>query len=69
MDSTAPLPASPPAWEPTPTSQPEDRYEVRPGDTLSGVAVRFNTTAARPARLNDFSKPNRICIGQQRWVR
>jgi LysM repeat protein len=40
-------------------------YRVRRGDTLSGIAARHHTTAARLARLNHLSRPNRIYPGQR----
>lgn len=44
---------------------PEDGvYEVRPGDNLSLIAERFNTTAHRLVRLNDLGDSDRIYPGQ-----
>ena len=39
-------------------------YTVRPGDTLSAIALRFNTTAAELASLNNIADPNLIYPGQ-----
>jgi len=39
-------------------------YVVRPGDTLSGLAVRFRTTVADIMRLNGLTNPNLIFVGQ-----
>lgn len=39
-------------------------YVVRYGDTLSGLAVRFNTTVAGIATLNGIANPNLIYVGQ-----
>lgn len=41
-----------------------DRYTVRRGDTLSGIARRFGTTADRLAEVNAISNPNLIRVGQ-----
>lgn len=44
---------------------PEDGlYEVRPGDNLSLIAERFDTTAHRLVRLNDLGDSDRIYPGQ-----
>lgn len=39
-------------------------YIVRPGDTLSGIAQRFNTTVANLVTLNSISNPNFIYVGE-----
>ncbi|MCZ7572736.1 MAG: LysM peptidoglycan-binding domain-containing protein [Ardenticatenaceae bacterium] len=39
-------------------------YVVRYGDTLSGLAVRFQTTVAEIMRLNGLTNPNLIYVGQ-----
>lgn len=38
-------------------------YTVQRGDTLSGIAAKFNTTASAIAAANGISDPNRIRIG------
>lgn len=40
-------------------------YAVRPGDTLSHIAVRFQTTVQRLAALNNIANPNFIRAGEQ----
>jgi LysM repeat protein len=40
------------------------RYVVRPGDTLSAVALRFGTTVAVLARYNGLADPNKLSVGQ-----
>lgn len=40
-------------------------YTVRKGDTLSELAVRFDTSVARLAELNRIDNPNLILIGQK----
>lgn len=42
------------------------RYQVRPGDTLSGIAAQHGTTVAVLAALNHISNPDRIFAGQ--WL-
>jgi len=39
-------------------------YVVRAGDTLSGIATRFGTTADAIARANGITNPNMIVVGQ-----
>lgn len=39
-------------------------YTVKSGDTLSGIAGKFNTTYTQLAQLNHISNPNVIHIGQ-----
>jgi LysM repeat protein len=34
------------------------------GDTLSGIAARFNTSVASIKRFNDLKNGNQILIGQ-----
>ena len=41
-----------------------DTYEVRPGDTLSAIARRFDTSVRRLAGINRLSDPDRIQPGQ-----
>ena len=40
-------------------------YTVVRGDTLSGIAARFNTTVGALAQLNNITNPNLIFPGQQ----
>lgn len=49
-----------------PTPQPGTRYQIRPGDTLSGIAQRHGTTVAVLVALNHISNPNRIYAGN--WI-
>ena len=37
-------------------------YRVRPGDTLDGIAIRFNTTVANLKRLNPRAKASALYI-------
>ncbi|MDU6360205.1 MAG: LysM peptidoglycan-binding domain-containing protein [Peptostreptococcaceae bacterium] len=49
----------------TKTSQPTFiTYIVQVGNTLSGIAMRYNTTASALAKLNHISNPNLIYVGQ-----
>jgi len=41
-----------------------DTYVVLPGDTLSQIAQRFDTSTFTLARLNCIAKPPAICVGQ-----
>lgn len=43
-------------------------YVVQRGDTLAGIARRFNTTVATLMRLNNIRNPDRIYVGQRLLV-
>lgn len=40
------------------------RYTVQRGDTLSGIARRYGTTAVELALVNRLDHPNRLDVGQ-----
>lgn len=42
-----------------------DTYVVQPGDTLFGIAQRYNTTIGTLVQLNGITNPNRIFYGQR----
>lgn len=46
------------------TTTNSNTYTVKSGDTLSGIAGKFNTTYTQLAQLNHISNPNVIHIGQ-----
>lgn len=48
---------------PEDTGTPPRYYTIQSGDTLSGIAVKFGTTAAELQRLNGISDPNLIYAG------
>lgn len=53
---------------PTPKPQPEEGntyYIVRRGDTLSKIALWYNTTVAELVRLNNIQNPNLIYVDQK----
>ena len=52
-------------------SQPGGRqyYRIRTGDTLGGVAARFDTTVVALLALNPDVRPNSLTIGQRLRVR
>ncbi len=52
----------PPTTDPAPTS---GTYTVQPGDTLSKIAQRFDTTVAAIAQANGLANINLIYVGQQ----
>lgn len=61
------LPVATASPTPNPTSSPNvstKTYTVKSGDTLSGIASRFGTTAKILMDLNGITDPNRIRIGQ-----
>lgn len=43
---------------------PRATYTVKPGDTLTAIAIRFGTTVAAIASANNISNPNLIQVGQ-----
>jgi len=57
--------APPPPPPPPPAPSTETIYIVQPGDTLSLIARRFNTTVAALAQLNGIVNANRILVGQR----
>jgi LysM repeat protein len=65
--NTTPTPTPPPGTTPSPTPPPTGGqiYIVRAGDTLSGIARRFNTTVAAIAQANGISNINYIYVGQR----
>lgn len=40
-------------------------YTVKPGNTLSGIAVRYGTTVNELVRLNNIANPNLIYVGEK----
>jgi len=60
---TATLAPDAPPQVPAPVAS-GNTYLVQPGDTLSIVARRFNTTTTTLVQLNGIANPNRIFVGQ-----
>ena len=46
-------------------SKSETIYIVKKGDTLSGIAKRYNTTYQKLAKDNNIKDPNKIYVGQK----
>jgi LysM repeat protein len=44
-------------------------YKLRAGETLSDVAVRFNTTVEQLLALNPRVKPTALIVGQRIRIR
>ncbi len=60
------VPPTQPPPPPVPTIPPTGViYIVQPGDALSTIAVRFNTTTTALAQLNNIVNPNLIFVGQR----
>lgn len=60
-------PTPPPTVAPSPASTvaaTPRTYVVEPGDTLSAIAARFNTTVAALVNLNDLDNANQLDVGQ-----
>lgn len=49
---------------PAPNLAASGTYTVQPGDTLSGIAVKYGTRVGVLAALNNLSNPNFIRVGQ-----
>lgn len=63
-EPTATVPTTPT----TPTTVPPRRrrfYRLRSGETLSDVALRFNTTVAQLIVLNPGIQPTNLTVGQR----
>jgi GH25 family lysozyme M1 (1,4-beta-N-acetylmuramidase) len=45
-------------------SSPQRKYTVRAGDSLYVIAIRFGTTVAAIASINNLTDPNQISVGQ-----
>jgi LysM repeat protein len=56
-----------PCVPPPPPPGPKCFYRVRPGDTLSRIALRYGTTVSFLAATNGIANPNKIFAGQ--WLR
>jgi lysozyme len=61
------IPATVPAGggeDPQPPAPGTRTYPVRPGDSLTSIAIRFGTTVAAIASLNNIDNINQIEVGQ-----
>jgi LysM repeat protein len=67
--TTASAPATTTVATPTTrtTTPPRQRrfYRLRPGETLSDVAIRFDTTVAQLLVLNPGIEPTNLTVGQR----
>ena len=60
----APTPTATPIPRPTPTPT-VTVYVVQPGDTLSGIATRFNLTVDDLVEANRIVNPDALQVGQE----
>lgn len=73
--NSSPGPATVVTTTTTPTTTPGKRqrrpkyYRLRAGETISDVAVRFDTTVEQLLKLNPKIKPTQLTIGQRIRVR
>lgn len=66
--TSAPEPAPTETQEAEPAEQTEPKtrtYQVKEGDSLFGIAQKFNTTVRAIVRLNNIDDPNLIKIGRE----
>lgn len=71
-DANSRRPASPTTTtfvDTSPRSRRATYYRIREGDTLGGVAARFDTTVGELLALNPKVTPNSLTIGQRLRVR
>ncbi|MBA3450022.1 MAG: LysM peptidoglycan-binding domain-containing protein [Chloroflexia bacterium] len=54
-----------PGPPPAPTPRAEQRYVVRDGDTLSGIAAQFGVSEDAILEENPLSDPDRLLVGQE----
>lgn len=59
LSGTAPVPPHGPQYGPQYIT-----YVIQPGDTLSGIAQKYNTTVNALAKLNGISDPDKIYAGR-----
>lgn len=54
-----------PVWTATPSVSQSARvtYVIESGDTLSGLARRYNTTVDAIVRLNNMVEPDKLAVG------
>jgi hypothetical protein len=65
-EPSQPPPTTAPA-SPAPTKAPKPTfrtYTVRPGDTLSAIAAKYDTTVSAISRLNHIADPSKLHVGQ-----
>jgi LysM repeat protein len=53
-----------PPPQPTEEPSPTQTYIVQPGDSLSDIAARYETTVDELLRLNDLAEPSLLYEGQ-----
>jgi LysM repeat protein len=58
-----------PTTTPTPRHRRPKYYRLRAGETISDVAIRFNTTVEQLLKLNPKIEPTQLTIGQRIRVR
>ena len=51
-----------------PTPRERQRYVVREGDTLSGIAARFGVSEQAILDANPRSDPNRLLVGEELMI-
>jgi len=54
-----------PGPPPAPTPRAQQRYIVREGDTLSGIAAQFGVAEDAILDENPLSDPDRLLVGQE----
>src|SRR5436305_86317 len=62
---TLPVVTATPGPPPVPTPGQQQRYVVREGDTLSGIAARFSVSEDAILKANSISDRDRLYAGQE----
>ncbi|MDQ3834847.1 MAG: LysM peptidoglycan-binding domain-containing protein [Actinomycetota bacterium] len=68
LPSTGGTPATAPFSGVPPQGNPAQLYTVQPGDTLSQIAERFDTSVEGIAQANSLKDPNFILAGRTLYV-
>ncbi len=62
--SSSPAVSSDPAGSAQPSATGTRSYKIKAGDTLIGIAAKFNTTPKAIAKLNGLTNPSALKVGQ-----
>jgi LysM repeat protein len=66
---TRPVGAGGGGTAPAPSPAAAGEHIVRPGETLSGIALRYGATIERLMALNGITNPDRVQVGRKLRIR